>query len=69
VLGIPGCIGLIPGVAAIIFANRVNRLWDLGDHTAAVFASQRAKTFATCALVVDVVGLFLGVVLQHFQHR
>jgi hypothetical protein len=50
-------LGLAPGIPAIMFANKVNTLFDNGDANGALDASGKAKMWSIVTTVVG--GLFL----------
>jgi hypothetical protein len=56
------CIGVIPGVVAIVFASQVNSKLQLGDVDGATRSAKSARTWAIVAFVVVAVLLVLGVV-------
>lgn len=48
---------LICGVVAIIFAIRVNKLWEKGDKDGAEKASKNAKGCSIAGLIVGVIAI------------
>lgn len=60
------CCFLPTGIAAIVYAARVDGLWAAGDHAGAVDASKKAAMWSWISLgvcgVVFVISFFLGLV-------
>jgi hypothetical protein len=69
IFGVCSCVGLGLGIAAIVFANRVNTRWAVGDRIAAAAYSQKAKNFAIGGLMVDALGLIFGIALNAARNR
>jgi hypothetical protein len=69
IMGIPDCLGVPIGVAAIVFANRVNRCWLAGDRAAAEAYSRKTRTLAIWAFIVDVLSLLLGAAVRAYRNR
>jgi len=59
-----GCLGVIPGIVALVSASKVNNLHAQGDAHGALEAARRARTWAIIGFVVSAVIFVIVVVLQ-----
>jgi hypothetical protein len=53
-------LGAASGIAVTIYARQVRDKWAAGDQQGALRASSSARTWATVATVLDVLGLVIG---------
>lgn len=64
VLAILGLLCCWPiGIPAVVFAAQVNGKWNAGDQAGAVEAANKAKKFATIALVLGIIATVIYLVL------
>lgn len=56
-------LGLATGIAAIVFANKVDTLWNMGDYQGAQAASDKAKLWMNITVILAVIGLFVSIIL------
>lgn len=54
-------LGLPAGIAAIVFGNKVDSLWNMGDYQGAQDASNKAKTWMIVAAVLAGIGLIANI--------
>ncbi len=59
-----GCLGAIPGIVAVVNANKVGGLAASGNYGGAQEAAGKAKTWAIIAFVVSAIVFVAGVILQ-----
>lgn len=55
-------LGLPAGIAAIVFGNKVDSLWNVGDYQGAQTASEKAKLWMTVAAVLAGIGLIGNII-------
>ncbi len=56
-------LGLPAGIAAIVFGNKVDSLWNMGDYQGAQAASEKAKLWMIVAAVLAGLGLIANIIL------
>lgn len=56
-------LGLPAGIAAIVFGNKVDSLWNMGDYQGAQDASNKAKTWMIVAAVLAGIGLIANIIV------
>ena len=56
-------LGLPAGIAAIVFGNKVDALWNMGDYQGAQAASEKAKLWMIVAAVRAGLGLIANIIL------
>ncbi len=56
-------LGLPAGIAAIVFGNKVDSLWNMGDYQGAQTASEKAKLWMIVAAVLAGVGLIANIIV------
>ena len=56
-------LGLPAGIAAIVFGNKVDSLWNMGDYQGAQAASEKAKLWMIVAAVLAVLGLIANIIM------
>ena len=56
-------LGLATGIAALVFANKVDTLWNMGDYQGAQAASDKAKLWMNITVILAVIGLFVSIIL------
>ncbi|MFC4561384.1 CD225/dispanin family protein [Nocardiopsis mangrovi] len=47
-------------IPAIIFAAKVNSLWNVGDYQGAEAAAKKAKMFSLIAITLGIIGMIIG---------
>ncbi|MFD5867850.1 CD225/dispanin family protein [Corynebacterium sp. NPDC060344] len=56
-------LGLPSGIAAIIYGNKVDSLWNMGDYQGAQDASNKAKTWMIVTAVLAGIGLIANIIV------
>lgn len=56
-------LGLPAGIAAIVFGNKVDSLWNMGDYQGAQAASEKAKLWMIVAAVLAGLGLIANIIM------
>lgn len=57
------CIGVITGIIAIIYGNKVKTLWAAGDAAGAAQAANTAKIFMIITWVIIAVAVVVNIIL------
>lgn len=64
VLGCGNCLPFIFGIVAIVYAAKVNKLYDAGQVAEAYNASKNAKTWCVVATVLIAVGFVASLIIN-----
>jgi len=56
------CIGVIPGIIAIVMSTQVDSKYAAGDFAGAESAAKNAKTLAYIALALGIIGLIIKII-------
>lgn len=67
ILGCCHCLPLILGVVSIVYASKVNRLYDGGQIAEAYAASRNAKTWAVVATALLAIGYVASLIVSQSE--
>jgi hypothetical protein len=51
------------GIVSLVYADKVNSRFLMGDHAGALQASENAKTWAWAGIIIGLVIMFIGFVV------